>query len=395
MVRLHLPAVVERHRHDQPRDDREGSVHHPAEHRFDYTRLRRPPGRRMCRVRAAYIERVGEAGSIRYGDLPDPVVLPGQVLVRVEAVAVNAVDAYLRSGRWRTEVSFPLAVGRDLVGTAVAIGHGVADIRPGERVWTNSAGYDGRSGATAELVAVERDRLYPLPPGADAVRFVASVHPGATAHGALLGRARLSRGECVAVVGANGAVGMCAVQVAAAAGAEVIATTRRHDAAERLRTLGAASVVVTEPADAPRAVAEAAGGGVDVLIDTTRRVDVGSVPDHLNPRGRIVLIAGSGEATLDLWSFYVREVQLLGFVMSAMTRSELAAAAAWINATYPSRPLSVSVGRVLGFEAAAEAHAILESGEAPRLADGTVGRLVLRPTAASGSAGWTRQAPCG
>ena len=80
------------------------------------------------------------------------------------------------------------------------------------------------------------------------------------------------------------------------------------------------------------------------------------------------------------WSLYIREVQLLGFVMSGITPGELAAAAAWINATYASQPLSVSVGRVLGFEAAAAAHAILEASQLPRMADGTIGRLVVQPT---------------
>jgi NADPH:quinone reductase-like Zn-dependent oxidoreductase len=334
-------------------------------------------------MKAAFIEALGDAQAIRYGELPDPTVHAGQALVRVEAVAVNAVDTYLRSGRWRTEVSFPLVVGRDLVGTVEAVGVEVSDLQPGDRVWTNSAGYAGRPGATAELVAVDRDRLYALPPEADRVSFVAAVHPGATAYGALLGRARLAGGECVAVVGANGAVGMCAVQVAASGGADVIAVTRTGEAAGHLRALGAGCVVVAEAADAPRAAAEASARGVDVFLDTTRHVDVGSVPDQLNPRGRVVLIAGRGRAEFDLWSLYVREVQLLGFVMSAMTASELAAAAAWINATYPSRPLSVSVGRVLGFEAASEAHGLIETGRLPRMPDGTVRRLVLRPTARS------------
>jgi len=337
----------------------------------------------MCGVKAAYIDGLGDAASIRYGTLPDPTAGPGEVLVRVEAVAVNAVDTYLRSGRWQTELSFPLTVGRDLVGTVEAVGTGVTDVQRGERVWTNSAGYGGRAGATAELVAVKRDRTYRLPPGADPVRFVACVHPGATAYGALLGRARLAAGESVAVVGANGAVGMCAVQVAASAGAEVTAVVRSPDAAERLRGLGAGQVVVAEAAAAPRCAAEASVRGVDVFIDTTRHVDIGCVPEQLNSRGRIVLIAGRGRAELDLWSLYIREVQLLGFVMSAMTSDELAVAAAWINAAYASQALSISVGRVLGFQAAAEAHAILEAGRLPRMADGTVGRLVLRPISAS------------
>lgn len=330
-------------------------------------------------MHAAYIDALGDAGSIVFGELPDPEPAAGQVLVRVEAVAVDAVDTYVRSGRWPTDVSFPLAVGRDLVGTVAAVGPGVTGLVPGRRVWTNSAGYGGRPGATAELVAVDNERLYPLPAGADPVRFVAAVHPGATAHGALLGRARLQPGETVAVIGANGAVGMCLVQAAARHGAEVVAVVRTPAATERLREIGADHVVVAEAPEAAAAAAEVATGGLDVFVDTTRQADVGAVPDRLNPRGRIVLVAGQGPVEFDLWRFYVREIQLLGFVMSAMTVSELAGAAAWIDATYPDRPLSVGVGAVLGFADAAWAHAAVESGALPHLADGTIGRLVLVP----------------
>jgi NADPH:quinone reductase len=330
-------------------------------------------------VKAAYIDALGDAASIRYGQLPDPVAGPDQAVVRVEAVAVNTVDTFVRSGRWPTEVNFPLAIGRDLVGTVVEVGASVTDPQPGQRVWTNSAGYGGRAGATAELVAVDRDRLYELPPQADPTSFVAAVHPAATAHGALVGKARLRADDCVAVIGANGSVGMCMIQVAAGHGAEAIAVVRNERAGERLRALGAASVVIAEASDAPRAAARAASAGVDVFVDTTRHVDMSAVPEQLNSRGRIVLVAAQGRLEVDLWQIYTNEIQFLGFIMSAMTRSELAAAAAWINSTHRSRPLSVSVGQVLGFEAAGQAHLLLESGRLPRMPDGTVGRLILRP----------------
>jgi hypothetical protein len=65
-------------------------------------------------------------------------------------------------------------------------------------------------------------------------------------------------------------------------------------------------------AEAAAAAAEAALRGLDVFVDTTRYADVGAVPDRLNPRGRIVLVAGRGPVAFDLWRFYVREIQLLG-----------------------------------------------------------------------------------
>lgn len=339
-------------------------------------------------MQAAYIDGFGGPDRIRYGQLPDPVPGPGEVLVRTEAVSANTVDTYVRSGAWRTPVTFPLVVGRDLVGTVAAAGTGVTGFSPGDRVWTNSAGYQGRPGATAELAVVAQDRLYRLPHGADPVRFVAAVHPGATAYGVLIRRARLRPGETVAVAGANGAVGMCLVQVAAAAGATPIAVVREHgqpgeDAptARRLEDLGAArTVVVTDASEAAAAAAGTARSGVDVLVDATGRMPVRDVAHLVNPRGRIVLIAGRDRRIdLDQWAFYTRELQLLGFIMSAMTVGELAAAAAWINSRPSGRGLVVSIGRVLSFSEAALAHTLLERGELPRLPDHTVGRLVLRP----------------
>jgi NADPH:quinone reductase-like Zn-dependent oxidoreductase len=118
---------------------------------------------------------------------------------------------------------------------------------------------------------------------------------------------------------------------------------------------------------------------VDVLVDTTGHVDLATVPDQLKSRGQILLITGQGRLNLDLWRFYTREIQLLGFVMSGMTVAELAAAAEWITTRHAEQPLSVSVGQVMNFSDAAHAHALLESGPLPHLDDGTVGRVVLTP----------------
>jgi NADPH:quinone reductase len=263
-------------------------------------------------VKAAYIEDFCDASGIRYGELPDPAPGPAEVLIRVAAVAVNKVDTFVRSGAWRTPAVFPLAVGRDLVGTVTAAGAGIGDLRAGDRVWANSAGYDGRPGATAELAVVGRDRLYPLPPRADPVPYVAAVHPGATAYGVLIARARIRPGETVAVIGGNGAVGMCLIQVAAAHGAHVLAVVRDGRAAPRLAELGARQVVVVrDAAGALAAAADKAPRGVDVVVDATGRADITAAPEHVNPRGRIVLIAGTGRRIeLDQWAFYTRELHL-------------------------------------------------------------------------------------
>lgn len=324
-------------------------------------------------MRAAFVEAFGDASAIRWGELPDPQPGPDEVLVAPEAVAVDMVDTYVRSGRWQTPVTFPLVVGRDLAGVVVAAGDEAAGVSPGDRVWTGSAGYDSRPGATAELVAVQRDRLYALPQGADPASFVAAVHPMSTAYGCLVQRAGLRRGDAVTVLGAGGAVGMCAVQVTAAHGAEVTAVLRHADAGDRLRELGAAHVRTAD-------VAKDAGSlpaGIDILLDTTGALDIGSVTELMAQRGRIILLAGRHQTRLDQWAFYTRELQLIGFVMSGMTAAELQQAADWANARHPDHPVHVSIGRRLGLADAARAHQILEAGQLPTMPDGTRGRIVL------------------
>jgi NADPH:quinone reductase-like Zn-dependent oxidoreductase len=261
-----------------------------------------------------------------------------------------------------------------------SVGPGVEDIRVGDPVWTNSAGYGGRAGATAELVPVDRDRLYPLPAGADPVGFVAAVHPAATAHGVLFGRAGLRAGETVAVIGANGAVGLCLVQAAVGLGASVVAVVRSDRPARRLRELGAGRVAVADLEHALDAAMESTSDGVDVLVDTTGRVDLSPVPERLNVRGRLVLMAGR-DSTLHLaaWRLYTREVAVLGFVMSRMDVAELAAAAGWIACRYPAHPLAVGVAPVRSFSDARWAHETLERGQLPHTPDGLTGRIVLTP----------------
>lgn len=338
-------------------------------------------------MHAASFSRTGDPSVIEWGELPDPAAGPGQVRVRTQAVAVDAVDTLVRSGRWSTQLTFPVAVGRDLVGVVDAIGPGVSGLREGQRVWTSSAGYAGRPGATAELVVVDRDRLYEVPDAADPIAFVASLHPATTAVAALHLRAGVQPGETLVVVGANGAVGAALVQEGVASGADVVAVVRDARAAVVLRQWGA-DVVVGDAG----ALAERRPDGIHVFIDTTGHADTASAVGHLAPRGRVIVLAGRTSADIDLWSLQVRELRVEGFILSALDASELREVAGRVNARWAAgRPLTARVGEVLGFVDAADAHRRLETGDLPRTADGFVGRLVLVPDATSSVAPRTRR----
>src|SRR5690606_4909123 len=217
-------------------------------------------------MRAAYVSEPGPAESIVIGELPVPTPGHGQVLVRVELAAVNHVDTFVRSGAYRTRLPLPFVIGRDLAGTVVATGPGVTGPAPGAPVWCNSLGHDGRPGSFAEYVAVDADRVYPLPDGVSAERAVAAAHAAGTAHLGLHREARVRAGETVLVDGAAGAAGTAALRTAAAAGCRTIAvSSARALAAVR----GADRVIARERLDAEL------DEPVDVWWDGSGRLDPG------------------------------------------------------------------------------------------------------------------------
>ncbi|MFE0317459.1 alcohol dehydrogenase catalytic domain-containing protein, partial [Streptomyces albogriseolus] len=109
-------------------------------------------------MRAAYIEQLGSPDVIRYGDQPTPEPGPTDVLVDVTAVSVNHVDTFVRSGAWRTPLTFPFVIGRDLTGTVAAVGPRVHRVRPGAPGGGKINGHPRRAGGPAERGVVPLDR---------------------------------------------------------------------------------------------------------------------------------------------------------------------------------------------------------------------------------------------
>jgi NADPH:quinone reductase-like Zn-dependent oxidoreductase len=320
-------------------------------------------------MRAAFIDRLGPAESITVGDLPDPVPGPTDVLVRVAYTAVNPVDTYVRSGLYPTPIPFPFVVGRDLVGTVLTAGPGTAArFQPGERVWCNSLGHDGRQGAAAELAVVPADRLYRLPVNADPVEVAAAVHPAATAHLGLR-RAGATAGDTILVGGGAGNVGRCVVQLSAAAGLRVIATARPADHG-RCRDLGAGTVLDYGDTDLPARIREIAPDGVDIYWDTSGRADPSGAIASTAVRGRVVVSASRGDdPVIPMRALYMRDQQIIGFVISLATTADLAAAARDLDPWLASGRLSVRVGDAVALDDVPDAHARAERG--------TPGRIVI------------------
>jgi NADPH:quinone reductase-like Zn-dependent oxidoreductase len=323
-------------------------------------------------VKAAYITTLGSPDVITYGEMDRPVPGPTDVLVRVEAAAVDPVDTFVRSGAYRTPTPFPFVLGRDLVGTVAETGPGATEFAVGDRVWSHSMGHGGRQGVTAEYCVVGVDRLYHLPADVDAARAVAVLHPVATAHLALFRHARLRPGETVLVIGGAGNVGRAATVLAARAGARVLAVARAETAPDCLRA-GATAVVDHRDPDAAEQLRELTGDGVDVHLDTSGHQDLDAALAMVGHGARVVLMAGlTARPVLPVGAVYPRDVSLVGFAISNASVDDLAGTARVINHGLADDAFPIPVTVELPLPRTAEAHRMIEAG-------GVRGRIVLRP----------------
>jgi NADPH:quinone reductase len=214
-------------------------------------------------MRAAVVEAVGSPPAV--GDLADPAPDARSALVEVEAAPLNPVEIRVAGGRHPRPAQPPYVPGLEGVGRVVES----ARIPPGRRVRFESAALPGfgANGTLAERAAVPEESLAVLPDEAPADLAAALGVVGITALLAVE-RAAPAGGERVLVLGATGAVGQVAVQLAKLLGAgRVVGAGRNAEQLERVRELGADEVVELGAGDLSAAFEKAAGGPLDIVID--------------------------------------------------------------------------------------------------------------------------------
>jgi NADPH:quinone reductase-like Zn-dependent oxidoreductase len=250
---------------------------------------------------------VGEIGAPpRLKDLPEPTAGADETLVQIEAAAVGHLDLTVAAGEFPVRPPSPYVPGTDGAGRVLASG----SFEIGTRVWIRGGGVGlTRNGCWADRVVVPDSSVHPLiedvPPALAATFFV----PASTAQLAVHDVGRFSRGERVGVRGGVGAVGALAVQMALTAGAgEVVAIVRSAAQAVRVPSGASARVAPTQPE-----LAQLAGAGFDLVIDTVGGPDLVALLPALRPGGRLVLVGyvGGVFAELPLTLLIGQDVQLL------------------------------------------------------------------------------------
>ncbi|MGR6900905.1 NADPH:quinone reductase [Glutamicibacter sp. BSL13] len=314
-------------------------------------------------MRAAVIDVPGPAESVAVREVPIPTPKPDEVLVRAEFSCVNHVDTFVRSGAYATELPSPFIIGRDVAGTVEAVGESVTGFSVGDRVWSNSLGYDRRQGSFAEFCVVPAARLFTVPQNVADLRGVVALSHAMTTAWLGLGRsAPLAAGQSVFIGGAAGAVGSAAVQFACARGARVIASAAPADHSW-VRGLGADTVLDYARPDLIEAVASHVPEGTAIWWDTSGHQQLAQLIPALANRGTVLISAGlQAEASIPVGALYTRDVSVKGFAVSNARAEELSAAAAALNELLATRELKYRVDRELPLEQAGEAHRLVEAG---------------------------------
>jgi NADPH:quinone reductase-like Zn-dependent oxidoreductase len=239
-------------------------------------------------VKAAFIEQFGGPDVIKYGDLPDPVAGPGQVIVvDVVAASVNGADWRVRAGLY-AETKFPLVLGRDFSGTVAALGAGVDDLKIGDAVFGVLEA--GREGAYAEKLAITAAIVAKKPAALSHTDAAALALTGITALISIETTLKLQRGETILIQGGAGGVASIAIQIAKHIGARVITTTSAANI-DYVRRLGADQVIDYSAQDFTRVVS-----GCDAVFDTVGGDVAQKSFAVLRPGGRGAFIASGMQA---------------------------------------------------------------------------------------------------
>ncbi len=240
-------------------------------------------------MKAAYIEKFGGPEVLQYGDLPDPVAGPGEVVVDVHAATVNAADWKFRAGEYarHSNVKFPQIPGRDFSGVVSAVGDG-ADLKVGDAVFGVLGA--GKEGTYCEKVAIPAALVAKKPDGLSHINAAALALTGLTAINSVEDTLKLQRGETILIQGGAGGVAGFAIQFAKYLGARVITTCSAANV-DYVRSLGADQVIDYNAENFTRAVS-----GCDAVFDTVGGDVAKQSFAVLKPGGRAAFIASGAEA---------------------------------------------------------------------------------------------------
>ncbi|MBV8862120.1 MAG: quinone oxidoreductase [Mycobacterium sp.] len=325
-------------------------------------------------MHAIEIAEVGGPEVLRYVDKPQPAPGPGEVLIKAEAIGVNYIDTYFRSGTYPREL--PFVLGTEVAGTVAEVGDGVTAAEVGDRVVTAAA-----SGAYAEFAIASVEFVAHVPPAVDLDVAASALLKGMTAHYLIKSVYPAQPGDTVLVHAGAGGVGLILTQWADSLGVRVITTVSTPAKAELSRQAGATDVL-DYPGDDPAEFGQrirdlTTGAGVAAVYDGVGASTFDASLASLAVRGTLALFGASSgpvppfdpQRLNAAGSVYLTRPSLVHFTR---TGEEFAWRSTELFDAIAAGSISVTVSRRYPLAEAADAHRDLQGRQ-------TVGSIVLVP----------------
>jgi NADPH:quinone reductase-like Zn-dependent oxidoreductase len=324
-------------------------------------------------VKAFVVDQYKKNGPIRLADMPEPQMGANDVLVRIQAAAINLLDSKIRDGEFKLFLPYKPAfiLGHDLAGTVVSTGANVRGFKAGDQVFARPR--DHRTGTFAEMIAVDQADLALMPANLTMEQAASIPLVGLTAWQALVVVGRVQPGQKVFIQAGSGGVGTFAIQLAKHLGATVATTTSAANV-EMVRSLGADVVI-----DYKRQDFEQVLSGYDLVLNSQDAKTLAKSLNILKPGGQLISISGPPDV---LFAKFLRLNLFLRFVMRMLSRGVLkkakargvgytflfmradGAQLAQIATLIDAGTIRPVVDRVFPFAQTAEALAYVETGRA-------------------------------
>ncbi len=321
-------------------------------------------------MKAIRVHEVGGPDVLRYEDVPAPTPGPGQALIRVEAIGLNFIDCYFRSGLYKT--ALPFTPGSEAAGIVAAVGPTVTHVRVGDRV-----AYAPAIGSYAESVVVPADRLVKVPDSVDAKTAAAVMLQGMTAHYLASDTYPLKPGDTALVHAAAGGVGLLLVQIAKMRGARVLGTVSTREKAALAKEAGADEIILYTEQDFEAEVLRLTDkGGVNAVYDSVGKTTFDKSLNCLALRGVLALFGQSSGPVPPVDPARLAKSAIFltrpGLMQYTATREETQRRATDVLTWVTSGRLKVRIHQSLPLKDAAEAHRLLEGRK-------TSGKVLLIP----------------
>ena len=265
-------------------------------------------------MKAFVVDKYKKKAPLRLAEMPDPHVGPNDVLVRIEATAINLLDSKVRDGEFKLFLPYrpPFILGHDLAGTILRVGANIRQFKAGDEVFARPR--DQRVGTFAEMIAIDAADLA-LKPVSLSMEQAASIPlVGLTAWQALVEVGKVKPGQKVFIHAGSGGVGTFAIQLAKHLGATVATTTSAANA-ELVKSLGADLVIDYKTQDFEQVLS-----GYDLVLNSQDAKTLAKSVNVLKPGGKLISISGPPDVP---FAKSLRLNLFLRFVMRMLSRGIL------------------------------------------------------------------------